>query len=257
MTAKAGATSRCSGFALFAWLFVAALAVLTSCASPPERIGLRVFAASSLTDVFAEIEEQFEADHVDVDVQLNVAGSASLREQALAGAPVDVIAVANRDIMTTLIEASVVRGVLDFATNELVIAVPSGNPGEVVGLDDFARDDLLIGLCAEGVPCGDLAERTLDTAGVQASIDTRSSGVRGLVTRLEADELDAALVYLTDVNDIRLEHITLPDNLRTQIRYPIAVARDSTQPTTAQAFIQFVTSERGQAIMRESGFGPR
>ena len=114
-----------------------------------------VFAAASLTDAFAEIEVAFEAAHPGVDVMVNTAGSSALREQILEGAPADVFASANRPNIDQLMAAGEVAGEVEvLATNSLQIVVPAGNPGGVTGVQDLARPELLIGLCAEGVPCG-------------------------------------------------------------------------------------------------------
>ena len=69
----------------------------------------------------------------------------------------------------------------------------------MTGLADFAREDLLIGLCAEDVPCGDFGREALANADVAPAIDTNEPDVRALLTKIEVGELDAGIVYVTDV----------------------------------------------------------
>src|SRR5690606_38345755 len=133
------------------------------------------------------------------EVMLNLGPSSGLREQILEGAPVDVFASANSENMEQVAQAGEVDEWFVFARNRLTIAVPAGNRAGITGLDDFGRDDLVIGLCAEAVPCGDLARETLASAGITPAIDTNEPDVRALLTKLEADELDAGIVYLTDL----------------------------------------------------------
>ena len=72
---------------------------------------------------------------------------------------------ANTSNMDQVAEAGEPSGEAEiFVTNSLQIAVPTGNPGGVTGLEDFAREELLIGLCAEDVPCGDFGRQALDNA---------------------------------------------------------------------------------------------
>lgn len=218
-----------------------------------------VFAAASLTDVFADIEMAFEATAPGVDVKLNLGGSSSLREQILAGAPADVFASANTDTMDRVVEAGAVDGeVIVFARNRLAIAVPAGNPGRVVGLADFADDDLLIGLCAAGVPCGDFARQVLAAAGVEASPDTNEPDVRSLLTRIAAGELDAGIVYETDVISAGadVEPIEIPTEVNVEAPYPAAVISGAPQGDLAAAFVEFLVSVDGQAILTEAGFLP-
>lgn len=217
-----------------------------------------VFAAASLTDAFGEMTTAFETAHPGVEVQLGFAGSSTLREQILQGAPADVFASANEATMAEVSEAGEVAGAPEaFATNRLQIAVPAGNPGEVTGLSDLARADLLVGLCAEGVPCGDLGREALANAGVDPSIDTNEPDVRALLTKLGADELDVGIVYETDVRSAgdRVEGIDLPAADNVLATYPIAQLVSAPNPAGAAAFIAFVRSAEGRRILDGHGFG--
>ena len=46
--------------------------------------------------------------------------------------------------------------------------------------------------------------QALENAGVTPSIDTNEPDVRALLTKIAADELDAGIVYVTDVLSTRL-----------------------------------------------------
>jgi molybdate transport system substrate-binding protein len=235
-----------------------AIAVVAACSGGGEVEGeVLVSAAASLTDAFGEIETAFEEDNPDVDVVLNLGPSSGLREQILEGAPADVFASANTSNMDQLVEAGDVEGEPEiFVANLLQIAVPAGNPSGVTGLDDFGRDELLIGLCAEDVPCGEFAREALANAGVTPAIDTNEPDVRALLTKVEAGELDAGITYVTDVisTDGAVEGVDIPEDVNVVARYPIAVLSNAPNSEAAAAFVDFVLSERGQAILLEYGF---
>ena len=75
--------------------------------------------------------------------------------------------------MDQLAEAGAVAGEAQvFARNRMTIAVPAGNPAGITGLADFADPDLLIGLCAEEVPCGRTRAEALESAGITPSVDS-------------------------------------------------------------------------------------
>jgi len=218
---------------------------------------LLVSAAASLTNAFGAMEIAFEEKHPETDVVLNLGGSASLREQILEGAPVDVFASANGSNMDQVVaDAETFGEPRVFTVNLLQIAVPAGNPARVAGLEDFADEELLIGLCAEGVPCGDFAREVLANAGITPSIDTNEPDVRALLTKVEAGELDAAITYVTDVASVggRVDGVEIPDAVNVAAEYPIAVLVRAADHGTAGAFIDFVLSQEGQAIMSEFGF---
>jgi molybdate transport system substrate-binding protein len=244
-------------FRRLASVLVTASLAASGCGGSESGEELLVSAAASLTDAFNGIALAYEADHPNVDVRLNLAGSSALREQLLSGAPADVFASANEETMAPVVEAGLTDGEPEvFALNHLAIAVPAGNLAGVSGIDDFADPDLLLGLCAEGVPCGSLARAVLDRAGIDPSVDTREPDVRSLLTKIEADELDAGIVYVTDVAAAgrSVEAISIPNDINMTTVYPIAVLRSATDLLRARDFVAFVRSTRGREILSRHGF---
>ena len=221
-----------------------------------ERVELLVAAAASLTDVFGDIETAFEDAHPGIDVILNLGGSSLLREQILANAPVDAFAPADVAIMEEVRAAGLVRGSARvFARNTMAIAVPAGNPGGVNGLDDLARPDLLVGLCAETVPCGRFTRQVLRRAGVTAQPDTEEPNVRALLTKVEHGELDTGIVYATDVREAGgAVAIAIPEEHNVTTDYPIAIMSGTSHPEAAAAFVAFVLSDEGRALLNRHGF---
>ncbi len=217
---------------------------------------LTVFAAASLTDAFDEVGAAFEEANPDVSIEFNYGASSALREQILAGAPADVFASANTSNMDQVVETGAATDPQDFVTNQLQIVVPAENPGGVAGLDDFADADLLIGLCAEEVPCGEFGREALANAQVTPSVDTNEPDVRALLTKVEAGELDAGIVYITDVLAAgdAVEGIDIPADVNVTATYPIAALSDAGNAEVAAAFVEFVLSDDGQEILESYGF---
>jgi len=216
-----------------------------------------VFAAASLTESFQAIADAFTAEHPNVQVTFNFGGSSGLATQIVDGAPVDVFAAASPATMTTVTDAGLATDTQDFASNTLEIAVPTDNPGGVTGLADFANPDLAIALCAAEVPCGAAAARALDAAGIMASVDTYEQDVKAVLTKVELGEVDAGLVYRTDVlaAGAKVKGIEFPEATGAIARYPIAALTTSANPYAADAFVAFVLSDAGQRILQEAGFG--
>ncbi|WP_420612477.1 molybdate ABC transporter substrate-binding protein [Candidatus Spongiisocius sp.] len=237
-----------------------AILLLVSCAGAGTRgsgrVELLVAAASSLTDAFRDIEAAFEEAHPGIDVVLNLGGSSLLREQILARAPVDAFAPANMAIMEEARAAGLVSGSARvFARNTMAIAVPVGNPGGVTGLDDLARPELLVGLCAETVPCGRFTRQILLKAGVTARPDTEEPNVRALLTKVEQGELDTGIVYATDVRgENGVVAIAIPEDYNVTTDYPIAIMSATSHPEAATAFVAYVLSDEGRALLGRHGF---
>ncbi|HKA68189.1 MAG TPA: molybdate ABC transporter substrate-binding protein, partial [Actinomycetes bacterium] len=229
-----------------------------SAGATPASGKITVFAAASLTDAFQQLGDQFEAAHPGAKVEFNFAASSALREQIIGGAPADVFASANESNMTQVVDAGLATGPAPFVTNVLQIAVPPDNPGQVAGLSDFAKPDLLIGLCAEEVPCGEFGRESLAKAGVTPSIDTNEPDVRSLITKVENGDLDAGIVYHTDVlaASDAVKGIDIPDDQNVVATYPIAALSGSGQADLASQFVEYVRSPDGQQVLESFGFRP-
>lgn len=243
---------------------VAGVSLLAGCAAPAEAPdGLRgtitVLAAASLTGALDELAARFEEAYPDVDVVISYGGSSALAEQIVSGSPADVFFSANAATMATVSDAGLAVGPEVLLTNVLEIAVPPGNPGDVSGLADFADADRTIALCDPAVPCGSAAVTLFEAAGITPSADTLEEDVTAALTKVGLGEVDAALVYVTDViaADGAVEGIEVPEAADVVNEYPISLLTDAPNAEAAQAFIDLVSSATGIGVFADAGFGTR
>lgn len=219
-----------------------------------------VFAAASLTEAFEAAAKQFESDHPGVDVQFSFGGSSGLAEQILSGAPADVFAAASTTTMQLVVDggANAAEPTL-FAKNRLEIAVPPGNPGDIRGVADFADGDKLLAVCAPEVPCGAASQKLFETAGVDAKPDTLEQDVKAVLNKVELGEVDAGLVYRTDVRAAgdAVDAVEVPEAADIINDYPIVALKDAPNPDGGQAFVAFVLSDTGQRYLDDAGFDLR
>ncbi len=217
---------------------------------------LTVFAAASLTDVFTALGDELEQRNPDLTVQFNFAGSSALATQITQGAPVDVFASANEKQMTVVTDAGLAADPVVFTSNVLQIAVPVDNPAGVRELADFGREDLTLGVCAPDVPCGAAAEEVFALAGVTPRPDTLEEDVRAALTKVELGEVDAALVYASDVASAgdSVRGIEFPEAEQAINDYPICVLTAAPNESAAGAFVDLVRSADGQRALADAGF---
>lgn len=223
---------------------------------------ITVLAAASLTESFGQIARDFEATQSATQpatvVTLSFGGSSTLAAQITAGAPADVFAAASEATMSVITDAGAVANEpRPFASNTLQIAVPASNPGQVTGLADLADPSRRIALCAPQVPCGAAAEKVFAAARLTARPDTLEQDVKAVLNKVALDEVDAGLVYATDVRAAgdRVRGIAFPQADQAVTVYPIANLTQSSHPAAAQAFVDYVTSPPGQAVLIRAGFG--
>lgn len=251
-----------------------ALGLLTACGGTPvDATGtdtaaattsitgeVTVLAAASLSDVFEQLADQFERTYPGVEVRFSFAASSELAAQVVAGSPADVLATANLPTMEQVVAADLTMTAPEvFAGNVLQIAVPPGNPGSVTSLADLSEDDLLVALCAPEVPCGTAAVELLALAGVSVEPDTLEPDVRSALTKVELGEVDAALVYRTDVQAAgdRVDGVDVLEADQVVNEYPIAALANAPNAGAAAAFVELIVSPGGVAVLEEAGFrGP-
>jgi molybdate transport system substrate-binding protein len=216
-----------------------------------------VFAASSLTEAFTEVGAAFKAVNPDANVVFTFAGSGDLVTQIGEGAPADVFASADDSNMTKLTDAGESAGQpVSIAKNTMEIIVEKGNPKAITGLADLAKADLLVVLCADTVPCGKSAAAVLGNAAVTLTPVSLEDKVKGVVTKVSAGEADAGIVYVSDVNAAgdAAEGVAIPADINVINNYPMVVTKEATNESGAQAFIDYVASPAGQAILAKYGF---
>lgn len=226
---------------------------------------LTVFAAASLTDVFESLGEQLTAEHPGLTVRFNFAGSSALAAQILEGAPADVLATADEAQMARVEEAGLADDPELFAANPLMLAVPRENPADVTPpadqagiprLADLVVGDLVMAVCAPEVPCGAAAAEVLAASGLAGIPDTYEEDVRGVLTKVGLGEVEAGLVYLSDVHAAgdSIHAYAFAESARAVNRYPVGRLADAPNPAAAEAFVDLVLSEAGQRALRDAGF---
>lgn len=235
-----------------------ALLATTACGTPAgDAPGtINVFAAASLTETFTRLGADFENTHPGTTVRFSFAGSSALAAQLDQGAPADVFASASPVNMAAMVEAGNADGEpVVFVRNQLVIAVPEGNPQRIAGLADLSAPGRKVALCAEQVPCGAAARTALAAAGVTLTPVTLEQDVKGALSKVLLGEVDAALVYRTDVQAAaKVEAVDFPESTQAVNDYLITVLADAANPAVARRFVAYVRSDSGRAVLTAAGF---
>ncbi|MBA2395153.1 MAG: molybdate ABC transporter substrate-binding protein [Ktedonobacteraceae bacterium] len=232
---------------------------------------LKVFAAASLKSSFTAIQTQYQQAHPNVKIVYNFAGSQALVQQITQGAPADVFASADQKNMKKLTDAALATDPKTFADNTLTIIVPTSNPAHITGLKDLANKGIKIDVAASTVPVGSYTLQVLDKFGkasvsgatdesaIKANFVSQEDNDTAIVQKVELGEVDAGIVYASDVTTAaasKVSFIAIPTGLNVIAQYPIAVLKNATDTNDAQAFVQYVLSSDGQAILTKYRFLP-
>lgn len=237
---------------------LALVPLLGACSSAAGQPGgsLTVFAAASLSDTFPVLARQFEAAHPGVRVTVSFGASSALAQQILDGAPADVFASASDRNMSQVVAAGDAASARDFAANRAEIAVSPDSAGRVKELADLAAPGVKVALCQPEVPCGALAQTVLDNAHLAVSPVTRGLDVKAVLSTVGSGEVDAGIVYVTDVKAAggTVVGVAIPASLNARTTYPLATVPAGRHAELAQAFEDYVLSPPGQRVLAEAGF---
>ena len=217
---------------------------------------ITVFAAASLTGSFTQLGKQFETAHPGDTVKFSFGPSSGLEAQITSGAPADVFASASPKNMQDVVSAGDASNPQNFAKNTMEVAVPPNNPAKVTSVNDLAKKSVKVALCQPQVPCGVVAAEVFKNAGITVKPVTLQPDVKSVLTQVETNNVDAGMVYVTDVlaAGSKVKGVTIPANDNASTLYPIATISSSTHKSIAQAFVAYVLSPAGQQVLTAAGF---
>jgi molybdate transport system substrate-binding protein len=94
-------------------------------------------------------------------------------------------------------------------------------------------------------------------AGLTVVPKSLEQNATAVVAKVTLGEADAGIVYRTDVlaAGSAATGIDIPNDVNVVAEYPIVAMAGAPNPAGAAAFVAFVTSADGQALLRRSGFG--
>ena len=247
--------------------------------APAEPVELIVFAAASMTETLTQLGEQYMADHPEMSIVFNFDSSGTLKTQIQEGADCDIFISAGQKQMNQLditAKPEVNPDGLDFVLegtrfyileNKVALAVPEGNPAEIDSYDDLAAKlgdgKVVLAMGNSDVPVGqytqkilayyELSEEELAAAG---SV-TYGSNVKEVTTQVSEATVDCGIIYQTDAFSAKLTVVdTATAEMCGQVIYPAAILKTAQNVDAAQAFLDYLVSDAGDAVFEAVGFTP-
>jgi molybdate transport system substrate-binding protein len=217
---------------------------------------ITVFAAASLTESFTELGKQFESANPGTKVTFSFGASSGLAQQINSGAPADVFASASPRNMDQVVDVGGASNPKVFATNKMEIATPPNNPAQIASVNDLAKSSVKTALCQPQVPCGSVAQQVFTNAKITVKPVTLEPDVKSVLTKVQLGEVDAGMVYVTDVKAAgeKVKGVEISDDVNASTDYPIAALTKSGNAAVASAFVDLVLSPAGQGVLTAAGF---
>ena len=244
-------------------ILIPLLVVLVACSPTPTKpiLPVTVFAAASLTDALSELAVTYEGQ-TGQTVRLSFAASGQVARQVEAGAPADLVILADESWMDRLTTSGRIEpsSRLDLLGNRLVVvASPEARvEGDPLVWLDKTGGKLVIG-DPDSVPAGAYARDWLKRKGawddLQPSLVTAADvrAARGFVARGEAQ---LGVIYRSDAigsHDVRVV-LEPPPTEQPRIVYPAALTTGSAP--VAATFLRWLRTPQAAAIFQRHGFEP-
>jgi molybdate transport system substrate-binding protein len=245
------------------------LVVLTGCGSARADDGvIQVYAASSLQDVIPQEAHAMTAWGSTVRIRATYDSSSRLRTQIEQGAPADLFLSAD-DVNVGFLYEKGITGTTTaaFAGNRLVLVV-AADTAAVETWTDLAAPGVRIVAADPLVPITTYAEQLVSilakdphapagfVAAYRDNVVSREDNVRAVLAKVELGEADAGFVYATDARtSTRVRVLPLPDAAASvEVMYEGVVLSDGRRGDAAAAFLAWLGTEQGAAILEAHGF---
>lgn len=220
------------------------------------RVELNLLAASSTRVFNDDLKKQAAELEPPVGLFINNAGSSTLVQQLVDGAPGDVLITADEKNMNDAKEAGVVNDPVQMASNVMVMVVPSGNPGNINSIEDITDESTFV-LCDPQVPCGTVSESIVESKGLDITADSLEHQVADVLGKVTSGEADAGWVYATDAaaagDTVEVIEIEGAEEFTNGIFG--AVVYESENPESAQQLLDLVADDFDK-VWKEYGFTP-
>lgn len=240
----------------------------TSCSEQNDVDTLTVFADVSLRDAMQLLETTYEDANPGVDVRLHFADSLELVQRLRDGATADLVVAASEAALDQPAAAGLLQEPVTLTTTSLVVATREGLAG-FDSIEDLAKGGLRIAAAAPGTVAGAYADSGLDAAAreygaewraaVGANLAVREADARAVMDGLESGRYDAGIVYRSDLTslatDVAIGALPFPARLGLAVVYPTALTARPPEVVLAKAFLDFLLSDDGQALIESFGFG--
>jgi molybdate transport system substrate-binding protein len=231
---------------------------------------LTVYAAASLKAALAKVTAAYQAANPGTTITVSADSSAALETKIEQGAPVDVFLSADTSNPQKLVDKGLATGpVVRFAGNLLTIIVPASNPAGIRTPADLARSGVKVIGAGDAVPITKYASQLVASLAAQpgyppdfaaayaANVVSKEDNVAAVVAKVELDEGDAGIVYVTDAKAAtKVATIPVPTDANVPATYGGAVVKASPNQVAATRFLAWLAGPDGQAILASLGFLP-
>lgn len=234
------------------------LVLLAGCSPRPL---LTVSAASNLEPAFTEMSRRFE-QQTGTPVTLNFGATGTLAQQIAQGAPVDLLASADRSTVDDL----AARGLLIadtvqvYARGQIVLYTRADVSVSLQSLADLTRAEIKRIAIAnpERAPYGRAAQEALQNLKLWDALQPKiviAENAQQAQQYADSGNVDAAVIARSLTVGAKGRWTPIPSELHKPIDQALGVVQATQSESAARAFAAFVTGPTGRAVLSRYGYG--
>jgi molybdenum ABC transporter molybdate-binding protein len=228
-------------------------------ALPGEDAEIELYAGAMLRPAIEETIKEFQKrEHVKVTRVYN--GCGILVTQMKAGRVPDLYLACDPRFMGDV--ADLFQKPETISNNQLVIAVPKGNPHGIKELKDLGKEGLKVGVgheqqCALGAITKETFIKSGVYAAVRKNVVVESPTGDLLVNQILTGALDAVVCYVSNVtpNTEKLDAVPVTGIPCAAPEQPVAIAKGSAKQELAAKLIEYIRSAESRERFEKLGFG--
>ena len=221
---------------------------------------LTVAAASDLRPPFEELGREFESA-TKTKVVFVFGSTGMLMRQIENGAPFDLFAAANVSYIDQLEQKGLIisDSKAIYARGRITLWTTNDSPVRLQGIADLARPEVQRIAIAnpDHAPYGLAAKQALQSAGVWDRVQPKlvyGDNIQQTLQYAQTGNVEVAIVALSLSIPSNGRWTLIPEELHQPIDQSLGIVKSTKNEPAARAFITFLSSPQGKAIMKKYGF---
>ncbi|KPU42915.1 putative binding protein precursor [Oxobacter pfennigii] len=215
---------------------------------------LSIYCGAGMTKPFEEIAKLFQ-DESGCAMEVTYGNAAQIQTQINTSKEGDLFIAGSADELQPVKDA--VTQSTDLVKHIPVLAVKSGNPLGITGLNDLVKEGVRVVLGdAESTPIGKIANKALTDSGILDKVDViaRTATAPEIFNALKMDQCDAIIVWKENAGGDGVEIVNTPDMGKYIKTVPAASLSYSDDAEALSVFLEFLDTEDAKAIWTKYGY---
>jgi molybdate transport system substrate-binding protein len=225
-----------------------------------KSVSLTVSAAADLNYVFPEIGKLWE-EETGNQIAFNFGSTGQLAQQIERGAPVDLLAAANKKFVEELEEKGLVLSDTKalYGIGRLTLWQREDSTLEIKDIKDLTKPEIKRVAIAnpDHAPYGVAAREALQSAGIWDKIQPKlvlGENIKQTQQYAETGNVDLAIAALSISVGKPGKWVLVPADLHKPLEQMLAVPKSAPHPEVAKQFAVFINGEKGRPLMQKYGF---